>query len=111
MKKITVVATGAIPWRPPDIVYKKNELWVDVVERMNLLVSAEGTVLRSDVDGAVHLKCQLSGMPQCEFGLNDKVTLRGLQDQGKEYVLLSMFSFEHPIVLGINPALSDCSMY
>ena len=43
--KITTQATGAISWRRPDVKYKKNEAFVDVVETVNLLMSAKGTVI------------------------------------------------------------------
>lgn len=35
-------ATGAISWRGPDIKYRKNEVFVDVVEDVNLLLSSSG---------------------------------------------------------------------
>lgn len=73
--KITTQATGAISWRRSDVKYKKNEAFVDVVETVNLLMSASGTVLRADVDGHILMRAYLSGMPECKFGLNDKVVL------------------------------------
>jgi len=84
VKKITVLATGQTPWRPTDITYKKNELWIDVVERINLLISHQGTVLKSDVEGEIRLKCNLSGMPQCEFGMNDKILVEKEKSKGKK---------------------------
>lgn len=55
--------------------YKKNEAFVDVVETVNLLMSANGTVLRADVDGHIVMRAYLSGTPECKFGLNDKLVL------------------------------------
>jgi AP-1 complex subunit mu len=43
-----------------------------VVESLNLLVSANGNVLRSEILGAIKMKCYLSGMPELRLGLNDK---------------------------------------
>lgn len=40
--KITVQATGAISWRRADVKYKKNEAFVDVIETVNLSMSAKG---------------------------------------------------------------------
>jgi hypothetical protein len=37
------------------------------------MVSATGNVLRSEILGAVKMKCYLSGMPELRLGLNDKV--------------------------------------
>ncbi|KAH8117024.1 clathrin adaptor mu subunit, partial [Phellopilus nigrolimitatus] len=82
--KITTQATGAISWRRPDVKYKKNEAFVDVVETVNLIMSAKGTVLRSDVEGHILMRAYLSGTPECKFGLNDKLVLdaseRGMGD-------------------------------
>src|SRR5205085_3571131 len=68
-----VAATNAVSWRSEGIRYRKNEVFLDVVESLNLLVSANGNVLRSEILGAIKLKCYLSGMPELRLGLNDKV--------------------------------------
>merc|ERR1712137_248332 len=72
---VTIQATGAISWRKEGIKYRKNELFIDVVENCNLLMSSKGNVLRNDVSGAIMVKCYLSGTPECKFGLNDKLLL------------------------------------
>jgi AP-2 complex subunit mu-1 len=69
---------------------------VDVVESVNLSMSAKGqvhpysrvylssgantllhagTVLRADVDGHILMRAYLSGTPECKFGLNDKLVI------------------------------------
>ncbi|KAK9450848.1 Mu homology domain-containing protein [Limtongia smithiae] len=65
--------TNAVSWRSEGIRYRKNEVFLDVIESVNLLVSATGTVLRSEILGSVKLKCYLSGMPELRLGLNDRV--------------------------------------
>lgn len=72
---MTSMITGARDWRRDGIVHKKNEVFIDVLESVNLLVSATGAVLRNDVTGQVMMRSQLSGMPECKLGLNDKVVL------------------------------------
>ena len=73
--RITMQATGALSWRRSDIKYRKNEAFVDVIEDVNLLMSATGTVLRADVNGQIIMRAYLSGMPECKFGLNDRLLL------------------------------------
>ncbi|KAL9108927.1 MAG: hypothetical protein Q9227_006323 [Pyrenula ochraceoflavens] len=73
--KITMQATGAQSWRRKDIKYRKNEAFVDVIEDVNLLMSATGTVLRADVNGQIVMRAYLSGTPECKFGLNDRLLL------------------------------------
>ncbi|KAK9467450.1 Mu homology domain-containing protein [Lipomyces arxii] len=73
--KITMQATGAMSWRRDDIRYRRNEVFVDVFEDVNLLMSAAGVVLRADVAGQIILRAYLSGMPECKFGLNDQMMI------------------------------------
>ena len=67
--------TNAVSWRPEGIKHKKNEVFLDVVEKLNLLVSGNGTVLRSEILGSLKMKTFLSGMPELKLGLNDKLML------------------------------------
>ena len=80
-KQMTSTITGARDWRREGIVHKKNEVFIDVDESVNLLVSSNGTVLKNDVSGKIMMKAQLTGMPECKLGLNDKVVLD--KDGGK----------------------------
>ena len=74
--KVSPQITGAVDWRRNDIFYKTNELTIDVLEEVNVLLSARGEVLRSDVAGRVMMDSKLSGMPECQLGLNDKLSLQ-----------------------------------
>ena len=65
--------TNAVSWRSDGLKYKKNEVFLDVVERVNLIVSASGAPVRSEVCGALKMRAYLSGMPECRLGLNDRV--------------------------------------
>lgn len=71
--KPPMAVTNAVSWRSEGIKYKKNEVFLDVVESVNLLVNSNGTVVRSEVVGALKMRTFLSGMPECKLGLNDKV--------------------------------------
>jgi len=55
------------------IQYKKNEVFLDVVEKVNLLVASNGAVIKSEVIGTLKLKTYLSGIPELKLGLNDKI--------------------------------------
>uniref|UniRef100_A0A1I7XB94 MHD domain-containing protein n=1 Tax=Heterorhabditis bacteriophora TaxID=37862 RepID=A0A1I7XB94_HETBA len=75
-QQITSQVTGQISWRREGIKYRRNELFIDVVEYVNLLMSQQGQVLSTNVTGKVLMKCFLSGMPECKFGINDRLTLQ-----------------------------------
>jgi AP-1 complex subunit mu len=68
-----IAVTNAVSWRSEGIRYRKNEVFLDVIESLNLLVNSNGNVLRSEILGAIKMKCYLSGMPELRLGLNDKV--------------------------------------
>ncbi|KAI6240150.1 AP-2 complex subunit mu [Aphelenchoides fujianensis] len=91
--QITSQVTGQIGWRREGIKYRRNELFLDVIEYVNLLMSQQGKsflcpfhsnihllcsagqVLSAHVAGKVAMKSYLSGMPECKFGINDKLTI------------------------------------
>ena len=70
LKQLTTQATGVTSWRAEGIVHKKNEVYIDVVENVNVLLSSKGTIvavislkltslplgsiLRTDVTGQCH---------------------------------------------------------
>mmetsp|Transcript_4526 Transcript_4526/g.4997 ORF Transcript_4526/g.4997 Transcript_4526/m.4997 type:complete len:429 (+) Transcript_4526:39-1325(+) len=76
LKQLTTQATDVTSWRAPGIKYKKNEVYIDIVENVNVLLSNKGSILRTDVTGNVVVKCQLSDMPECKFGMNDKLLMQ-----------------------------------
>lgn len=77
--------SNAVSWRGEGIKYKKNEVFLDVVEKLNILVAVNGSVLRSEIIGSVKMKSVLSGMPELKLGLNDKLLFEatGRQTRGK----------------------------
>lgn len=40
-----------------------------------MLLSQNGSILRNEVTGQVQMNTKLSGMPECKFGLNDKLVI------------------------------------
>ena len=68
-----MAVTNAVSWRTEGIKYRKNEVFLDVIESVNLLANASGTVLRSEIVGSIKMRVYLSGMPELRLGLNDKV--------------------------------------
>ncbi|KAJ7027511.1 Adaptor-related protein complex 1 mu 1 subunit [Mycena alexandri] len=75
--------TTVVSWRPEGIRYRKNEVFLDVIESVNMLVNAAGDVVRSEILGVLKMRCYLSGMPELRLGLNDKGLLRVEKKDGK----------------------------
>lgn len=58
-------------WREPGIKYRRNEIFLNVEEKVHVLMNSRGESLRSYIDGAISMKTHLSGMPVCRFGFSD----------------------------------------
>ncbi|XP_057804297.1 AP-1 complex subunit mu-2-like [Salvia miltiorrhiza] len=74
-QKPPMAVTNAVSWRSEGIMYRTNEVFLDVVEKVNLLVNSNGQIIRSEVNGALKMQTRLSGMPECKLGLNDRVLM------------------------------------
>ena len=101
LKQITMQATGANSWRPEGIIHRKNNIYVDVIETANVIFGNKGDVLRFDVQGAIEVNCQLSGMPECKFGMNDKLLLQRdtINRTGESGIFLNDIKFDQCVKL------------
>ena len=92
--------TNSVSWRSPGIKYKKNEVFLDVVETVDLSVNSNGSVIRSNVSGVLKMKAFLSGMPECKLGLNESIVLAipGRDGTGKS-IRLEDVKFHHCVRL------------
>ena len=83
--KVPTAASNVVSWRPDGIKHSKNEVFLDVIEKLNIMVNANGNVVKSEIIGNVHMKCFLTGMPELKLGLNDKVLfeMTGRTTRGK----------------------------
>lgn len=54
---------------------QKNEIFVDILERLNVLFSANGYVLNSTIDGCIQMKSYLAGSPQLRLALTQDLAI------------------------------------
>jgi AP-1 complex subunit mu len=59
--------------RNTNVQYAKNEVYLDVIEKLSLLVNSQGQVISSEILGSLMMRTQLSGIPELKLGLNDKL--------------------------------------
>ncbi|KAK3738110.1 hypothetical protein QZH41_013841 [Actinostola sp. cb2023] len=109
--QITSQVTGQIGWRREGIKYRRNELFLDVLESVNLLMSPQGQVLSAHVSGRVVMKSFLSGMPECKFGMNDKLVVekQSSKSASSESSMDSLGSKKNTSKTGI--AIDDCTFH
>jgi AP-4 complex subunit mu-1 len=55
---------------------KKNEIFVDILERITVLMSANGFVINSAIDGSIQMKSYLMGNPELKLALNEDINIK-----------------------------------
>lgn len=71
--------TSTVNWRNTGIKYKKNEAFLDVLEKVNMSIDSKGQVQKSEILGQINIRSRLSGMPDVKVGLDDKGLITGNQ--------------------------------
>lgn len=54
---------------------RKNEIFVDILEKLNVAFSPSGSVVAAEVDGCVVLKSFLAGSPELYLGFNEDLVV------------------------------------
>lgn len=60
-----------VSWRDHGIKYRKNEIYLNVTEKVHVLMDGRGELLRAHIDGAITMKAHVSGMPVCRFAFSE----------------------------------------
>ena len=54
---------------------RKNEVFLDILERLNMTFGSNGVVLNQGIDGTIQMKSYLAGKPQLKIALSDNVVI------------------------------------
>jgi AP-4 complex subunit mu-1 len=54
---------------------QKNEIFVDLLERLTILFAPTGNILRSHLDGCIQMRNFLGGQPEIRMGLNEDLVI------------------------------------
>jgi len=60
-----------MPWRTADVKHTNNEIYIDVIEEIDAVVDANGSVISSDVSGSIQAQSHLSGVPDLLLTFKD----------------------------------------
>ena len=66
--------TGTVsnmPWRKAGVTHPNNEIYIDIVEEIDAILSPNGGVISSDVSGSIQAQSNLSGVPDLILTFND----------------------------------------
>ncbi|TKY56327.1 AP-4 complex subunit mu [Spatholobus suberectus] len=62
---------------------KREEIFVDIIEKISITFSSSGYILTSEIDGTIQMKSYLSGNPEIRLALNDDLSIG--RSQGSAY--------------------------
>ncbi|XP_065919931.1 uncharacterized protein [Dysidea avara] len=92
---------------------QKNEVFVDLLERLTAVVAANGNVIQAHLDGCIQMKSFLAGSPEIKFALNEDLVVgpdaahrsrsNVVLDDCKFHECVNLAEFEHDKVLHITP--------
>mmetsp|Transcript_24994 Transcript_24994/g.37956 ORF Transcript_24994/g.37956 Transcript_24994/m.37956 type:complete len:470 (+) Transcript_24994:36-1445(+) len=54
---------------------QKNEIFVDILEKLNIVFSNNGYILNSTIDGCIQIKSYLAGNPELRLALNEDLVI------------------------------------
>ena len=60
-----------MPWRKCGVSHANNEIYIDIVEEIDAILSVNGGVISSDVSGSIQAQSNLSGVPDLLLTFND----------------------------------------
>ncbi|XP_010891790.1 AP-4 complex subunit mu-1 [Esox lucius] len=60
----------------------KNEIFVDVIERISVVIGANGVLMKADIEGEIRVKCYMPSCSEMRIGLNEEFSIGKSQLRG-----------------------------
>ncbi|XP_041658133.1 AP-4 complex subunit mu-1 [Cheilinus undulatus] len=60
----------------------KSEIFVDVIERMSVVIGSNGVVMKADIEGEIKVKCYMPSCSEMRIGLNEEFSIGKSQLRG-----------------------------
>uniref|UniRef100_A0A671VGL1 AP-4 complex subunit mu-1 n=1 Tax=Sparus aurata TaxID=8175 RepID=A0A671VGL1_SPAAU len=60
----------------------KSEIFVDVIERMSVVIGSNGVLMKADVEGEIRVKCYMPSCSEMRIGLNEEFSIGKSQLRG-----------------------------
>jgi len=77
---------------------QKNEIYVDIIERLTVLFNSSGYIVNSSIDGSIMMKSFLSGNPELRLALNEDLVI-GKENASMGGVVLDDCNFHERVFL------------
>ncbi|GAW80963.1 AP-4 complex subunit mu [Plasmodium gonderi] len=85
--------------KPIQINDKKNEIFIDIVEKINLIMNCKGEIIYSYIDGVIQIKSYLLGNPYIKIALNDDLYIKNIHTDNTKNVIIDDCNFNHLVNL------------
>ena len=97
----SVAATKPLALVGPVAKERKNEVYIDVLERLTVLIGSTGELIRSEINGVVQIKSYLSGTAEIHMGVNEDLVVGRSNRFGSLHssVVLDYCSFHDCVLL------------
>uniref|UniRef100_A0A672HBA6 MHD domain-containing protein n=1 Tax=Salarias fasciatus TaxID=181472 RepID=A0A672HBA6_SALFA len=60
----------------------KSEIFVDVIERLSVVIGSNGVLMKADVEGEIRVKCYMPNCSELRIGLNEEFSIGKSQLRG-----------------------------
>uniref|UniRef100_H2RT03 AP-4 complex subunit mu-1 n=1 Tax=Takifugu rubripes TaxID=31033 RepID=H2RT03_TAKRU len=60
----------------------KSEIFVDVIERLSVVIGSNGVLMKADVEGEVRVKCYMPSCSEIRIGMNEEFSIGKAQLRG-----------------------------
>ncbi|KAM4620163.1 AP-4 complex subunit mu-1 isoform 2-T2 [Polymixia lowei] len=60
----------------------KSEIFVDVIERMSVVIGSNGVLMKADIEGEIRVKCYMPSCSEMRIGLNEEFSIGKSQLRG-----------------------------
>ncbi|PNY16187.1 ap-4 complex subunit mu-1-like protein [Trifolium pratense] len=78
---------------------KREEIFVDVIEKISVTFNSSGFILTSEIDGTIQMKSYLTGNPEIRLALNEDLSIGTSDYRGSGAVILDDCNFHESVHL------------
>ncbi|CRH00063.1 AP-4 complex subunit mu, putative [Plasmodium relictum] len=85
--------------KPIQINDKKNEIFIDIVEKINLIMNSNSEIIYSYIDGIIQIKSYLLGNPYIKIAFNDDLYIKNIHSDNSNNIIIDDCNFNHLVNL------------
>ncbi|KAM0947879.1 putative clathrin adaptor, mu subunit, Longin-like domain superfamily [Dioscorea sansibarensis] len=71
--------TSSVPWRKTDLKSAANDVYVDIIEEMDAVISREGVLSKCEIYGEIQVNSHLPGLPDLTISLANPAILNDVR--------------------------------